>query len=74
MTSSSTQQRGFAAGDRVRVRPGVTGGVSGGDEGVVRSVNPAGTTRPVQVAIDGDGPEPRDFEADELELIRAADR
>lgn len=70
--TSSTQPRIFAAGDRIRVRAGVTGGVAGGDEGTVHSVGPLGTSRPVRVALDGDYPEPRAFELDELELVRAA--
>jgi hypothetical protein len=66
--------RSFAKDDRVRVRAGVTGGAAGGDEGVVRSVLPLGSERPVRVALDGDDGEPRGFEADELELVRAAAR
>lgn len=64
----------FTKDDRVRVRPGVTGGVAAGDEGVVRSVGPLGSQRPVRVALDGDDGEPRSFEVDELELVRAAGR
>ena len=64
----------FAENDRVRVREGVTGGVQAGDEGVVRSVLPTGSERPVRVALDGDDGEPRGFEAEELELVRAAGR
>jgi hypothetical protein len=70
--TSSTEPRTFAAGDRVRVRPGVTGGVSDGDEGTVHSVLAA--ERPVRVALDGDGPDLHAFEPDELELVRAAER
>lgn len=64
--------RSFAEGDRVRVRPGVTGGVEGGDEGLVRSVLPHSSKRPVRVALDGDDGEPRGFEAEELDLVRRA--
>lgn len=72
MTSSSTHQRGLAAGDRVRVREGVTGGVAPGDRGTVHTVGPLGTERPVRVYLDGDDPDPKAFDVDELELIEAA--
>lgn len=64
-------RRAFAAGDRVRVREGVTGGVAPGDRGTVHTVGPLGTERPVRVYLDGDGPEPRGFDPGELELIEA---
>jgi hypothetical protein len=71
--SSSTDQRDLTAGDRVRVREGVTGGVAPGDRGTVHSVGPLGTERPVRVCLDGDGPDdPKGFDVDELELIEAA--
>lgn len=73
-TPQAPTARTFTAGDRVRVRPGVTGGVTGGDEGEVRSLGPLGSQRPVRVALDGDDGEPRSFEVDELEPIRAAHR
>jgi hypothetical protein len=72
--SSSTDQRDLAAGDRVRVREGVTGGgARPGDLGTVHTVAPYGV-RPVRVFLDGDGPEPRGFEVDELELLEAVEQ
>ena len=62
----------LATGDRVRVREGVTGGARPGDLGTVHTVGLRGTERPVRVYLDGDGPEPRGFDVDELELIEAA--
>jgi hypothetical protein len=66
--------RDFAAGDRVRVREGVTGGVAPGDCGTVHTVGPLGAERPVRVHLDGDGPEPRGFDVDELERIEAVEQ
>jgi hypothetical protein len=66
---TSNQPRTLAPGDRVRVRPDVTGGVAGGESGTVQSLDPAGTRRPVNVVLDGDGQESRAFEPDELEPI-----
>jgi hypothetical protein len=71
---TNDRQRALAAGDRVRVRPDVSGGVSPGDLGTVRSVGPPDSARPVRVALDGDDPEPRGFEPTELELMEGADR
>ena len=70
---TTNQQRALAPGDRVRVRPDVTGGVAGGESGTVQSLAP-GTKRPVNVVLDSDDQESRAFEPDELELIEAADR
>ena len=54
----------YARGDRVRVRPGTTGGVAGGESGTVRhTARPA--PRTVSVLLDGES-EPRDFEPGEL--------
>jgi len=72
MTSSSTRRHELEAGDRVRVREGVTGGVTAGETGTVHSVGPLDAARPIRAVLDDDGPEPREFALDELELIEAA--
>jgi hypothetical protein len=75
MKTTADHGRTLAPGDRVRVRPGVTGGARGGDTGTVHSIAPLATRRPVQVALDDDPAEPRGFEHDEIELVdEAADQ
>jgi len=69
----TTEAHTYAEGDPVRVRAGVSGGVTPGDQGIVHAVRPPGSERPVRVTFQGD-PEPRDFEPDELEPAAAADR
>ena len=55
----------YAPGDRVTVRAGTTGGVSGGELGTVRGVHRR-KPRSVSVLLDGES-EPRDFEPGELD-------
>jgi hypothetical protein len=73
-TPQASAARELAVGDRVRVREGVTGGVAAGDRGTVHAVGPLHSERPVRVYLDGDDPEPRGFDVDELERIEAPER
>jgi hypothetical protein len=74
-TTADNAGRTLAPGDRVRVRPGVTGGARGGDTGTVHSIVPLAVNRPVRVALDDDPAEPLGFEDTELDLIdEAADQ